>query len=129
RSMRLAQLAPLADVADAAFISLQKQRLEMTTPAGLNLIDWTNELNDFADTAGLVANLDGVVAVDTSVAHLTGAMGKRVLTLITYVPDWRWGTGPGEATPWYPTMTLCRQAQHGRWDDAVERAVAWLRDL
>jgi len=61
-----------------------------TPPAGMTLTDWTAELEDFADTAALVDNLDLIITIDTSVAHLAGAMGKPVWTLLPFVPDWRW---------------------------------------
>ena len=78
------------------------------------------ELVDFAETAALVAGLDLVVSVDTSVAHLAAAMGKPVWLLLPLNPDWRWLLGR-EDSPWYPTMRLFRQSRHGEWGEVVAR--------
>ena len=77
-------------------------------------------LSDFADTAALVENLDLVVSVDTSVAHLAGALGRPVWLLLPCHPDWRWLLGRDD-TPWYPTCRLFRQDAPGNWDGALER--------
>lgn len=77
------------------------------------LIDLTSEIEDFADTAALVENLDLVISVDTSAAHLCGAMGKPTWILHPGVPDWRWEIGE-KASPWYPTVRLFRR-QNGDW--------------
>lgn len=84
---------------------------------------------DFADTAAIVAALDLVVSVDTAVAHLAGAMGKRCLTLIRgFAPDWRW-MADRDDSPWYPSMTLYRGTVAGDWTDAVARLLADARAL
>jgi ADP-heptose:LPS heptosyltransferase len=88
-------------------------------PVGMELVDFSGDLHDFADTAGLVANLDLVVAVDTAVAHLAGAIGKPVWMLIPTMPDWRWMLNRGDS-PWYPTLRLFRQTARGNWNDVVE---------
>ncbi|NQW00791.1 MAG: glycosyltransferase family protein [Rhodospirillales bacterium] len=79
------------------------------------VIDMASRLNDFADTAALVSQLDLVITVDTSVAHLAGAMGKPVWVVVPFAADWRWGYNTSE-TPWYPSMRLFRQPQPGNWD-------------
>jgi tetratricopeptide (TPR) repeat protein len=122
RSMLLTALAPLGEIGGICWISLQKgmgrdQMIE--NPQVLPLIDWTEELTDFADTAALIENLDLVLAVDTSVVHLAGALGKRVWTMIPYAPDWRWLLDRLD-TPWYPTMRLFRQQSRGDWSSVVE---------
>ncbi|MER2520026.1 MAG: tetratricopeptide repeat protein [Bdellovibrionales bacterium] len=76
-------------------------------------------ISDFADTAALLWQLDGLVAVDTAAAHLAGALGVRTWLLLPYCPDWRWGT-LGTTTPWYPSVTLYRQKAAGDWDDVIE---------
>jgi len=128
RSMNLTTLAPLGKVPGIQFFSLQKGEpaaQARAMPAGLELIDWTHELKDFADTAALIANLDLVIAVDTAVAHLAGAMGKPVWVLLPFVPDWRW-MQKREDSPWYPTMRLFRQPSLGDWDSLIERVAGEL---
>ncbi|MGD0390512.1 MAG: tetratricopeptide repeat-containing glycosyltransferase family protein [Tepidisphaeraceae bacterium] len=124
RSINLASLAPLGQIPGVRFFSLQKGEAAAeakTPPPGMELVDWTQELKDFADTAALIANLDLVIAVDTAVAHLAGAMGKPVWTLLPFVP-WRWLLGR-EDSPWYPSMRLFRQPRMGDWDSVVMRVV------
>jgi tetratricopeptide (TPR) repeat protein len=129
RSMKLARLAPLGQAPGVRFFSLQKGAAATeakTPPAGMELVDWTQELKDFADTAALIANLDLVIAVDTAVAHLAGAMGKPVWTLLPYAADWRWMLERRDS-PWYPTMRLFRQPYGGDWDSVIARVVEALR--
>jgi hypothetical protein len=121
RSLNPQELEPLISGVDAHFISLQKG-----SGAQLPLTDWTGELNDFADTAALIDNLDLVISVDTAVAHLAGAMGKKVWTLLPFVPDWRWLLDRNDS-PWYPTMRLFRQPRIGDWPAVVEKLVAELQ--
>ncbi len=97
-------------------------------PGGLELIDWTGELNDFADTAALIANLDLVISSDTAVAHLAGAMGKPVWVLLPVAPDWRWMLHRSDS-PWYPTMRLFRQEKPGTWEPVVRRIAETLAEL
>jgi hypothetical protein len=121
RSCGLAALAPLASHADVALISLQKGPAASQTaapPPGMILHDFTPELETFADTAALIANLDLVITVDTSIAHLAGAMGKPVWTLLAFAPDWRWLLNRTDS-PWYPTMRLFRQPSPGDWGSVV----------
>jgi tetratricopeptide (TPR) repeat protein len=123
RSIPLARMAPLGQAPGARFFSLQKGEAAaetQTPPPGMELVDWTEELKDFADTAALIANLDLVIAVDTAVVHLAGAMGKPVWTLLPYVPDWRWLL-ERQDSPWYPTMRLFRQPSSGDWDSVITR--------
>jgi tetratricopeptide (TPR) repeat protein len=123
RSIPLAQLAPLLALKGATFYSLQKGPAAgqcRSLPAGLQVIDLEAEQQDFADTAAIVANLDLVISIDTSIAHLAGAMGKPVWILLHDVPDWRWLLNRDDS-PWYPTARLFRQSVGGIWDDVVAR--------
>jgi hypothetical protein len=129
RSTKLATFAPLAEVAaahDIALISLRKGGGAVTqAPEGMNLIDYTAELSDFADTAALIENLDLVISTDTSVPHLAGALGKKVWLLISSSADWRWLIGR-EESPWYPTMRIFRQKKLGDWSEPMQAVAAAL---
>ncbi|MGD0461134.1 MAG: tetratricopeptide repeat protein [Tepidisphaeraceae bacterium] len=117
RSMRLDQFSPLAELKSARFFSLQKGPAadqSAAPPPEIDFVDWTADLRDFAETAALIANLDLVICVDTSIAHLAGAMAKSVWLLLPFVPDWRWMLNRTDS-PWYPTMRLFRQAEPGDW--------------
>jgi len=131
RSMPFAALAPLSQVRDASFYSLQKGEAALDArnpPHGFNLIDRTADLHDFADTAALIANLDLVISIDTGVAHLAGAMGKPAWTLLKHLPDWPWLLERTDS-PWYPTMRLFRQTSHGDWDSVVGQVAQALAAL
>ena len=121
--MRLDQFAPLSAWKNAKFYSLQKGPAAdqaRNPPAGMELFDFSNDLRDFTDTAAMIANLDLLVTVDTSVAHLAGAMGKPVWVLLPFMPDWRWILNRDDS-PWYPTMRLFRQKTRGEWGEVMER--------
>jgi tetratricopeptide (TPR) repeat protein len=112
RSLDPGLLAPLFGLNGSRFFSLQKSGTAM--PAGLALANFTNEMNDFADTAAFIANLDLVISVDTAVAHLAAALGKPVWLLDRFYPDWRWLLDRRDS-PWYPTMRIYRQPRAGDW--------------
>ena len=121
RSLSLSQLAPLAAIPNVRFVSLQKGPAAAQTansPAGLELVDYSSQIEDFADTSALAAQLDLVIATDTSVAHLAGALGKPAWTLVRFAADWRW-TLSGNDTAWYPSMRLFRQQIRGDWSPVV----------
>lgn len=109
-----------------AFVSLQKeyesQDLELLKNS-IGVFDFGSELNDFADTAALIAALDMVITVDTSVAHLAATMNKPTWILLPSAPDWRWGL-EGENTPWYESARLFRKAQDEDWTAVIERVKA-----
>lgn len=122
RSMALRDLALLGGIPGIRLYSLQKGAAGQQArqpPAGMTIVDWTDQLRDFADTAALIANLDLVISVDTSVAHLAGAMGKPVWTMLCFAPDWRYHFDR-DRCPWYPTMRLFRQPAPGDWRSVVE---------
>ena len=126
RSILPARLAPLWDVPGVNFISLQKGGPAL--PDSLPAFDVMGEMADFADTAALVANLDLVIAVDSAVAHLAGALGKPVWLLDRTDPCWRWLLGRADS-PWYPSVTLYRQQTPGDWDGVLRRVCADLTRL
>lgn len=131
RSFPLSIYALLAHIAGVQFYSLQKGEAAKQArhpPNGMALVDHTETLHDFADTAALIANLDLVISVDTSVAHLAGALGKPVWLLSRYNGCWRWLTDRAD-TPWYPTMHIFRQKTPDGWDDVMFKVVAALRKL
>jgi hypothetical protein len=124
--MQLADLAPLGAVPGLQLISLQKgPAAGQTPPAGMALHDPMPAVTDFADTGAIVANLDAVVSVDTSVAHLAGGLGKPVLLLDRIDPCWRWLRDRADS-PWYPTMRIFRQQRSGDWAPVVSAAAAAL---
>jgi tetratricopeptide (TPR) repeat protein len=124
KSLPLAALAPLGAIAGLAFISLQlgpPAAEAASPPSGLTPHDYTADLRDFADTAALMDNLDLVISVCTSTAHLAGALGKPVWLLNRFDTAWQWMLDR-EDSPWYPTMRIFRQPSPGDWDTVV-RAV------
>ena len=125
RSIPLSQFAPLRSVTEIRLFSLQKDRAGESS-AAVDLIDWTAKLSDFADTAGLIANLDLVISVDTAVAHLAGAMGKKVWLLLPHMADWRWMENRPD-TLWYPTMRLFRQESPGDWAPVIAKVAEALK--
>jgi hypothetical protein len=123
RSVTLAHFAPLAELPGIDFYSLQKgdpAAQAASPPTGMKLTDFTQQLEDYADTAGFVANLDLVISVDTAPAHLAGAMGKPVWLVLPHVPDWRWLRDRPDS-PWYSKTRLFRQTRPGDWNDVMER--------
>src|ERR1035437_1509889 len=122
-------LSPLAGVSGVTFVSLQMgSTASQIAQAPMRIVDLTVGIQDFADTAALIENLDMVISICTSVAHLAGAMGKRVWTMIPYRADWRW-LKDREDTPWYPTMRLFRQPRLGEWKSVVERVAGELQEV
>lgn len=119
--------APLAAVPCVHFVSLQLGTEARHPPPGLNLTDPMPSVRDFADTAAIVAGLDLVIGVDTSVVHLAGAMGKPVFMLDRYDNCWRWLSGRTD-TPWYPSMTIFRQDAPNDWTAPMRRLAAALTD-
>jgi Flp pilus assembly protein TadD len=135
RSMPASALAPLASPGRAesvCFFSLQKGAATSgpsgSSPGELALTDFTAELNDFADTAALIDNLDLVICVDTSVAHLAGGMGKCVWMALSTACDWRNLADRGDS-PWYPRMRVFRQRKLGDWTVPIDQMARALADL
>lgn len=134
RNIELDQIAALRDVQGVDFYSLQKgdpaeseltARKELVWPELINCVEL---LNDFSDTAAVMESLDLIISVDTSSAHLAGALGKPVWILNRYDSCWRWLKGR-EDSPWYPTAKIYQQKQPGNWDEVIARVKADLNDL
>ncbi|MFF7399993.1 tetratricopeptide repeat protein [Achromobacter sp. NPDC008082] len=137
RSLALADLAPLALVAKAgvSFIGLQKGAAAdpaadpvTIPPAGMAMLSLGHDLGDFDDTAALITLLDLLVTVDSSPAHLAGALGCPVWVLLPFAPDWRWLLGRDDS-PWYPSMRLFRQPAPGEWGPVLTEVAAALSAL
>ncbi len=122
RSMSAALLAPLLGVPGVAFVSLQVG----SAPPAPHVFDATPWLHDFTDTAAAIATLDLVISVDTSVAHLAGAMGRPVWLLNRADTDWRWLLDRPDS-PWYPSMRIFRQPAPGAWGDVIARVAISLQ--
>lgn len=123
RSIPLQTLTRILDVEDAIFVSLQKD----PRPGDLailsertDIIDLTSDLTDFAETAALIACLDLVITVDTSVAHLAAALGRPTWVLLPFVPDYRWLLDRDDS-PWYPTVRLFRQTATRDYGPVLDR--------
>ena len=128
RSTRLATFAPLAAISEVALVSLQKgpAQAEIGSYWGrAPLLNLGPEIRDFADTMAIVECLELVVAVDTSVVHLAGAMGKPVWVMLPYAPDWRWLLDRADS-PWYPTARLFRQSADRCWEPVMAQIAAEL---
>jgi tetratricopeptide (TPR) repeat protein len=130
RSLPLAKLSPLWQVAGVRFVLLQKGPAAVEAeglPAELGILNLGPELEDFADTAALIGELDLVLCVDTAVAHLAGALGKPVWLMLPRPADFRW-MEERDDSPWYPSMRLFRQSRRDQWDEVVERVKAALQE-
>ena len=121
RSMALDRMAPLA-APGRTLIAVQKDIRDADRPAlsAMGVRSFGEALADFADTAALMESLDVIVSVDSSPAHLAGALGRPVWVLLPFSPDWRWMLDR-EDSPWYPTARLFRQSRIGDWDGVIGR--------
>lgn len=118
RSIPLRMLAPLLKLPGVSWHSLQVGPKADECPA--HVINHASEIRDFLDTARLIAGLDLVITVDTSIANLAGAMGAPVAVLVEHEPDFRWSRS-GESTPWFPSARVFRQERPGQWEPVIER--------
>jgi tetratricopeptide (TPR) repeat protein len=131
RSIAPASLGPLLSYRGAQWVSLQKAEVaDKRLPAEFagQIIDWMDEVTDFADTAALIGALDLVIAVDTSVAHLAAAMGKPVWLLNRFAGCWRW-LRDRDDSPWYPGLRLFTQPKRGDWNSVLMRVRSELEAL
>jgi hypothetical protein len=130
RSIPLVQLRGLRQIDGLQLYSLQKSATVAAdiAAAGFDLIDLGQYFENLCDTAAALSQLDLVISVDTSVAHLAGALAKPVWLIIAEPPDWRW-LSKGNRTPWYPTMRLFRQSERNQWGSVVAEIESALHDL
>jgi tetratricopeptide (TPR) repeat protein len=131
RSLPLAALAPLLQRRDIQFVSLQRDLRDgdaAVLGAMPHVVDAGRDLHDFADTAALISRLDAVIAVDTAVAHLAGALGKPLTLLLPYAADFRW-LRAREDSAWYPSARLLRQEQFADWSGVLTRLAACLDEV
>jgi len=123
RSCQLHEFLPILSMPGIAFYSLQKGEChkDLTDlPSHIQIQNLEPQLGDFGDLAVIIDQLDLVISVDSPVAHIAGALGKKTWTLLSHLADWRWML-EGETTPWYPTMRLFRQTRPGDWTSVIER--------
>jgi len=130
RSMRLAQLAPIAGLDGIALISLQKgpSQSEIGSYYGAApLLNLGPALVSYEDTMAVIDGLDLVITVDTSIAHLAGAMNRPAWVMLPFAPDWRWLMHRTDS-PWYPSLRLFRQSKPGDWSPVVEQIAALVKE-
>jgi ADP-heptose:LPS heptosyltransferase len=127
RSLPLAAFAPVLASDRARFVSLQRDLRagDAERLAVASVLDLGSELGDFDDTAAVLGQCDLLISVDTSVAHLAGALGRPLWVLLPFASDWRWTAGDARS-PWYPSARLYRQPQPGDWESVVTTV---LKDL
>jgi ADP-heptose:LPS heptosyltransferase len=131
RSIRLKMLRPLLEIPGVRWFGLQKgsaAKESLDLPASIDFESLDSELQTFTDTAAAIAALDLVITVDTSIAHLAGAMGRPVWTLLPFSPDYRWMLDRNDS-PWYPTMRLWRQTRRSDWSGVIEAVRAALSEF
>jgi hypothetical protein len=124
RSLPMSHLAALIGGADVEWVSLQlgsrgADIAQLDAPVRRRVLDATPLIEDFGDTAHILARCDMLVTVDTAVAHLAGALGVSTLVMLPYVPDWRWQLARKD-TPWYQSVRLVRQPMAGAWEHVIE---------
>jgi tetratricopeptide (TPR) repeat protein len=129
RSIDVARLQPMLDIPDVSYVSLQAgpRAADLAALPPGAITNLSAELTDFTETAGAILNLDLLIAVDTSVAHLAGALARPAWVMLPFSPDWRWML-EREDSLWYPTLRLYRQPRPGDWDDVIARVAADLRE-
>jgi hypothetical protein len=124
--MKFSDIDPLFDIPGVRFFNLQVPARDLLPRT--NLANYTDELVTFDDTAGLIDQMDLVVSVDTSIAHLAAALGKPTWVVTSFRPEWRWGRVDLPVL-WYPTVTLYRCASPLNWKSAIDRVAQDIRSL
>ena len=128
RSCPFSALAPLFKLPNVRFVKLQPDLSDGKTLNEMQMINLTEYIHDFEDTAALMAHLDLIISVDTAVAHLAAATGRPTWVLLPHVAEWRWLSNRDDS-PWYPGMRLFRQSDHGDWDGLIQVVAACLANL
>ncbi len=128
RSLTIQDCLPLLQQTGVTFVSLQTgpHAADIAQLDDIDILDFSAQIRDFADTAAIIAQLDLVITIDTSVAHLAGALGKPTWVALLHAPDWRWGLA-GEESPWYPSLRLFRQPASGAWEPVMAELATLLR--
>ena len=129
RSTQLAQWEPISRVPGVVFVGLQTgepAKQAKAPPPGMAIAHYSDELEDFADTAALMKCLDLVISVDTAVVHVAGALGMPTWMLSRFDGCWRWH-GARRDSPWYPTLTQFRQPRQGDWNSVFDQVATELR--
>jgi Glycosyltransferase family 9 (heptosyltransferase) len=131
RSCPFAIFQSLLELQEISFYSLQKDiptaESDLFHTQQETIMDLSDRISDFSDTARLIDQMDLVITIDTAVAHLVGALGKPVWVMLPFASDWRWLLDR-EDSPWYPTMRLFRQQHIGDWEGVIQRVTNALRN-
>lgn len=131
RSMAFEKLLPLLSLQNVTWFSLQKwmpEDVRPAVPSNVSWIDWSDELIDFADTAGLMRNLDLIISIDSSPVHLGGALNIPVWLLNRFNGEWRWLENRRDS-PWYPSVRIFTQPQFGDWDSVITLVIQEMKNL
>lgn len=131
RSIELQHFLDILNIENVKFFSLQKntgQKQIVKNSLSQKIVDWSNDFNQFTDTSALIQNLDLVISVDTSIAHISGSMGKPTWVLLEKIPDFRWMLDRKDS-PWYPAIKLFRQQNQGDWQTVISEVKKELENL
>jgi hypothetical protein len=117
---------PIMDLPNVSYYSFQFGDIFDMCKKYPQITDLTNHINDFADTAGALKNIDILITVDTALAHLAGAMGIKTYLLLCHAPDWRWFDND-KKTEWYPSVTIIKQQDRKTWEDVSEKLTKYIK--
>jgi len=120
RKVDFEKIRPLLEIDGAEFYSLQPETTFREAFCGQNIVDLSDKIKNFSDTAAIIDELDLVISVDSAVAHLAGALGKKTFIMLPYYADWRWFDDT-KSTPWYASAEIFKQTKEGIWDDVIEK--------
>ena len=123
RSIKLEKMLPLFELKDTAIYSFQIDKIEKESEdlkCTLPIIDLAPQIKSYEDTAAFLMNLDVLVTIDSSIAHLAGALGVKTYLLLPYKPEWRWFNDT-KTTPWYKNIEIFKQEEPNDWDEVIQR--------